>query len=60
MAFKPNYGRDRAERRRAARERAEEKQRKKEEKSALRKAQREAEGPGSDAPPEGAGDKPEG
>src|SRR5262245_12136677 len=32
MAFKPNYGRDRAERARAARERSEEKQRKKDEK----------------------------
>jgi hypothetical protein len=40
MAFKPNYGRDRAERARAARARSEEKQRKKEEKAALRKAQR--------------------
>jgi hypothetical protein len=42
MAFKPNYGRDRAERQRAARARAEDKQRKKEEKSALRKAERDA------------------
>ena len=40
MAFKPNYGRDRAERERAARARAEEKQRKKDEKVALRKAER--------------------
>jgi hypothetical protein len=40
MAFKPNYGRDRAERARAARVRSEEKQRKKDEKVALRKAQR--------------------
>ena len=39
MAFKPNYGRDRAERDRAARARNEEKQRKKDEKAALRKAQ---------------------
>ena len=38
MAFKPNYGRDRAERARAARAKIEEKQRKKDEKSALRKA----------------------
>jgi hypothetical protein len=46
MAFKPNYGRDRAERARAARVQAEEKQRKKDEKTALRKAQRaEAEPP---------------
>jgi hypothetical protein len=46
MAFKPNYGRDRAERVRAARARSEEKKRKKEDKTALRKAQRaEAEPP---------------
>jgi hypothetical protein len=60
MAFKPNYGRDRAERARLARERTEEKQRKKEEKSALRKAQREAEEPGSDAPPDDAEGRGEG
>ena len=42
MAFKPNYGRDRAERKRAALARSEEKQRKKEERHALRKAQRAA------------------
>jgi hypothetical protein len=41
MAFKPNYGRDRAERERVARARAEEKQKKKDEKAALRKAARE-------------------
>jgi hypothetical protein len=41
MAFKPNYGRDRAERARAARAKSEEKQRKKDEKAALRKAERE-------------------
>ncbi len=40
MAFKPNYGRDRAERARAARAASEEKQRKKDEKTALRKAKR--------------------
>jgi hypothetical protein len=40
MAFKPNYGRDRAERARAARTRSEEKQLKKDEKAALRKARR--------------------
>jgi hypothetical protein len=40
MAFKPNYGRDRAERARAARLKSEEKQRKKDEKTALRKAER--------------------
>ena len=40
MAFKPNYGRDRAERARAARAHSEEKQRKKDEKTALRKARR--------------------
>ena len=39
MAFKVNYGRDRAERDRAARARSEEKQRKKDEKAALRKAE---------------------
>jgi hypothetical protein len=60
MAFKPNYGRDRAERARLARERTEEKQRKKEEKSAQRKAQREAEEPGSEAPPDDSGGEPEG
>jgi hypothetical protein len=42
MAFKPNYGRDRAERQRVARARSEEKQRKKDEKAALRKAERDA------------------
>ncbi len=42
MAFRPNYGRDRAERERAARARSEEKQRKKDEKAALRKAERTA------------------
>ena len=40
MAFKPNYGRDRAERARAARAHSEEKQRKKDEKTALRKSRR--------------------
>ena len=40
MAFKANYGRDRAERARAARARSEEKKRKRDEKTALRKAQR--------------------
>ena len=44
MAFKPNYGRDRAERQKAARARTEEKQRKKDEKVALRKAERDAAG----------------
>ena len=38
MAFKPNYGRDRAKRARAAPAKIEEKQRKKDEKTALRKA----------------------
>jgi hypothetical protein len=47
MAFKPNYGRDRAERQRAARARTEEKQRRKDEKALLRKAKREA----AEAPP---------
>ena len=40
MAFKPNYGRDRADRARAARSRSEEKKRKRDEKTSLRKAQR--------------------
>jgi len=40
MAFKPNYGMQRADRNRAAQARSEEKQKKKEEKSARRKAQR--------------------
>ena len=43
-----NYGRDRAERQRAARARTEEKQRKKDEKVALRKADRAA----AEAPPD--------
>ena len=52
MAFKPNYGRDRAERVRAARARSEEKKRKKEDKTALRKAQRaEAEPPTDETNP---------
>jgi hypothetical protein len=38
MAFKPNYGRDRAERARAARAKIEEKKRKKDEKTASREA----------------------
>jgi hypothetical protein len=42
MAFKPNYGRDRAERQRTARARTEDKQRKREDKAALRKAERAA------------------
>jgi hypothetical protein len=41
MPFKPNYGRDRAERARAARAKSEEKLQKKEDKVALRKAERE-------------------
>jgi hypothetical protein len=49
MAFKPNYGRDRAERQRAARARTEDKQRMRDEKAALRKAEREA----AEAPGEG-------
>jgi hypothetical protein len=48
MAFKPNYGRDRAERERVARARSEEKQRKKDEKAALRKIERDA----AEAPPD--------
>jgi hypothetical protein len=49
MAFKPNYGRDRAERQRAARARTEDKQKKREQKAALRKAERDAvEAPAND------------
>jgi hypothetical protein len=48
MMFKPNYGRDRAERQRAMRARNEEKQRKKNEKIARRKAERSAGEPPSD------------
>jgi len=40
MAYKPNYGQQRADRRRAAQARSEQKQRKREEKSAQRKAER--------------------
>jgi hypothetical protein len=40
MAFKPNYGLQRADRNRAAQARSEEKKRKREEKSAQRKAER--------------------
>ena len=40
MAYKPNYGLQRADRRRAAQARSEQKQRKREEKSAQRKAER--------------------
>jgi len=40
MVFRANYGRDRAERDKAARARSEEKQRKKDEKAALRKTER--------------------
>jgi hypothetical protein len=50
MAFKPNYGRDRAERMRAARARSEEKQLKKDEKAALRKARRAEGDPPTDQP----------
>jgi hypothetical protein len=53
MAFKPNYGRDRAERTRAARARSGEKKRKQDEKTALRKAQRaEAEPPMDETNPQ--------
>jgi len=51
MAFKPNYGRDRAERARAARARSEEKQRKKDEKTALRKARRDEMNPPAETNP---------
>ena len=40
MAYKPNYGLQRADRKRAAQTRSEQKQRKREEKSAQRKAER--------------------
>ena len=40
MAFKPNYGLQRADRNRAAQARSEEKQKKSEEKSAQRKVER--------------------
>ena len=43
MAYKPNYGLQRADRNRAAQARSEQKQRKREEKSAQRKAERTAE-----------------
>ena len=42
MAFRPNYGMQRADRNRAAQARREEKLRKREEKSAQRKAERSA------------------
>jgi hypothetical protein len=48
MAFKPNYGRDRAERARAARAKSEEKKRKKDEKAAQRKAELELSEPPAD------------
>jgi hypothetical protein len=50
MAFKPNYGRDRAERARSARARSEEKKRKKDERTALRKTQRAEVQPPTDEP----------
>ena len=40
MAFRPNYGMQRSDRKRAAQARSEEKKRKREEKSAQRKAER--------------------
>ena len=43
MAFRPNYGMQRADRNRAAQARSEEKLRKREEKSAQRKAERSGE-----------------
>ncbi|HXQ82729.1 MAG TPA: hypothetical protein VN769_01540 [Xanthobacteraceae bacterium] len=51
MAFKPNYGRDRAERARAARAHHEEKQRKRDEKIALRKAKRDEMNPPAETNP---------
>jgi hypothetical protein len=50
MVFKPNYGRDRAERARAARAHSEERQRKKDEKTALRRAKRAETDPAPDQP----------
>ena len=47
MAFKPNYGLQRADRNRASQARSEQKQRKREEKSAQRKAERTVEIKGS-------------
>lgn len=43
MAFKPNYGLQRADRNRTAQARSEQKQRKREEKAAQRKAERASE-----------------
>jgi hypothetical protein len=43
MAYKPNYGLQRADRNRAAQARSEQKQRRREEKSSQRKAERTAE-----------------
>jgi hypothetical protein len=47
MAYKPNYGLQRADRKRAAEARSEKKQRKREEKSAQREAERAVEIKGS-------------
>lgn len=58
MAFKPNYGRDRAERARAARARGEEKKRKRDEKTALRKARRAEGEPPTDETNPGLNEKP--
>jgi hypothetical protein len=49
MAFKPNYGMQRADRNRSARAQSEQKQRKREEKSAQRKAERTVE---TNSPPD--------
>jgi hypothetical protein len=59
MAFKPNYGRDRAERARAARTRSEEKQRKKDEKAELRKAKRAETNPGAETNPDESNPAPD-
>jgi hypothetical protein len=48
MAYKPNYGLQRADRNRAAQARSEQKQRKREEKSAQRKAERTVESSSDD------------
>jgi hypothetical protein len=59
MTFKPNYGRDRAERGKAARARSEEKQRKKDEKVALRKAERAGANPPDESHPPPEEGKPD-
>ena len=50
MPFKPNYGLQRADRRRAQQQKQEEKQQRRQEKSDLRKATREETSPAKDEP----------